>query len=119
MFGREIRSADSFRQASSYHSILFHRKLLHRNEGMHEKPEGPFKLLKDQAYNAARRLANNANRSLHRADPSLCNKEIHEIKPVKFGGSPTDPSNKTALSPADHDILSNWWGAIQRAVSGQ
>jgi hypothetical protein len=37
MFGREIRSADSFRQASSYHSILFHRKLLHRNEGMHER----------------------------------------------------------------------------------
>jgi len=43
MFGREIRSADSFRQASSYHSILFHRKLLHRNEGMHEPVDRIFR----------------------------------------------------------------------------
>ncbi len=60
------------------------------------KPEGrTFRLLQGAEKDAERKAANNANRAAHRADPSLAGKEIHEIQPVKLGGSPTDPANNT------------------------
>ena len=51
---------------------------------------------------------------MHRADPALAGKHVHEIKPVKFGGSPTDPANKIALDPPDHYNVTNWWNDIQK-----
>jgi|SRR5712664_1115798 len=50
------------------------------------RPSGPFRLLKGADYDAARAAANNANRAMHQADPSLNGLQIHEIHPVKFGG---------------------------------
>lgn len=50
------------------------------------KPTGPFRLLEGSEYNAARAAANNANRAIHQADPSLRGLQLHEIQPVKFGG---------------------------------
>jgi hypothetical protein len=41
---------------------------------------------------------------------------IHEIHPIKFGGSPTDLANKIALSPEDHYAINAWWGRLQRNV---
>ena len=45
-------------------------------------------------YKASRKAANAANRALHAADPSLAEQHVHEIQPIKFGGSPTDLANK-------------------------
>lgn len=83
------------------------------------RPEGSIKLLEGDEYEAAREAANRANAKLHRQNPSLEGLEIHEIKPVKFGGSPTDPLNKIYLTPEDHAQLTNWWRALQKLLTGK
>jgi hypothetical protein len=35
--------------------------------------------------------------------------EIHEIKPVAFGGHPTDPANKAFLSVIEHIRIVAFW----------
>jgi hypothetical protein len=81
------------------------------------KPSGPFTLVKDSEYTAARRAADQANRAMHRAEPGLLGLHIHEVQPVKFGGSPTDPLNKVPLTPADHRAVTAWWNKLQRDLS--
>jgi hypothetical protein len=73
------------------------------------KPAGPFRILEGQEYAHARKAANTANGAMHRADPSLRGKQIHEVHPVKFGGHPTDPANKIALSPTEHQAYTRFW----------
>jgi hypothetical protein len=80
------------------------------------KPEGPFRLLDGAEKSANRNAANTANRAAHRADPSLAGKQIHEIKPVKFDGSPTDPANKVPLPPQEHSQFTTWWKELQDAL---
>ena len=82
------------------------------------RPKGPFRLLEGDEYAAARKAANAANRAIHKADPSLADKQIHEIHPVKFGGSPTDASNKIPLSQKEHTPLTNWWNLLMRSIRG-
>jgi hypothetical protein len=43
-------------------------------------------------------------------------KQIHEVLPVKFGGNPTDPANKIALTPGQHAELTNFWNQLLRDV---
>ena len=79
------------------------------------KPKGPFRLLTGEEYKAARKAANAANKKLRQANPGrYAGKDIHEIHPVKFGGSPTDPANKIALDRAKHREVTDWWGRLQR-----
>jgi RHS repeat-associated protein len=78
------------------------------------KPDGPFRLLEGAEYTEARAAANSANRQMHAADPALNGMQIHEIQPVKFGGSPTDPANKVPLPPAEHAPATTWWNRLQR-----
>jgi len=59
------------------------------------RPTGAVNLINGADYSAARKAADNANRAIHRADPSISPNQIHEIQPVKFGGSPTDPANNS------------------------
>jgi hypothetical protein len=81
------------------------------------RPKGPFRLLQGAEYDAARKAADEANAALRRADPGkYAGKQIHEIHPVKFGGSPTDPANKIALDPPFHRQLNAWWYRLQRSV---
>jgi hypothetical protein len=80
------------------------------------QPEGPFRLREGDDYKNARNAADNKNQSIHRNNPALKDKQIHEIKPVKHGGSPTDPANKVALSPAQHRLFTTFWNRIQRTV---
>ena len=80
------------------------------------QPEGPFRLIQGDEYDAARATANRANQSIHAADPSLKGMQIHEIQPVKFDGSPTDISNKIPLSPLEHAGATTWWRMIQRGL---
>jgi len=43
---------------------------------------------------------------------ALIGKEIHEIQPVVFGGSPLDPKNKILISPKDYAELVVFWNKI-------
>jgi hypothetical protein len=81
------------------------------------RPTGPFRLLNGDEYDVARAAANNANRTLRDADPAAyASKEIHEIHPVKFGGSPTDPVNKIVLTPKQHASATTWWARLKRDI---
>ncbi|HXC36678.1 MAG TPA: hypothetical protein VNV43_12435 [Candidatus Acidoferrales bacterium] len=67
------------------------------------KPAGQFRLIEGAEYDAARAAANQANNKIRiqqglRGQPV----DVHEIQPVKFGGSPTDPANKIILDRSLH-----------------
>jgi RHS repeat-associated protein len=79
-------------------------------EGPAPKPTVPFSLLTGDEYKNARLAANGA---LHDLNPDI-DFEVHEIQPVKFGGSPTDLSNKFLLPPDTHKEYTSWWKALQR-----
>ncbi|KAB2910832.1 MAG: hypothetical protein F9K40_01875 [Kofleriaceae bacterium] len=81
------------------------------------KPTGPFRLLQGAEYEAARDAADKANKALHAANPALRGLDIHEIHPVKFGGSPTDVANKVALPRAQHAPITRWWNQLQRTLA--
>ena len=82
------------------------------------RPTGPFKLVNGDEYDMARAAANSANRALREADPATyAGKQIHEIQPVKFGGSPIDPQNKIALTPSEHAAATTWWNQLLRNLS--
>lgn len=80
------------------------------------KPDGKLKLLEGDDYDAARKAANTENARLHRDNPSYKGKDIHEIHPVKFGGSPTDGSNKMVLPRREHSKYTRFWNEIQYIV---
>ena len=78
------------------------------------KPNGPFRLLEGTEYENARKAANQANSALRRSGVVPKGYEIHEIQPVKFGGSPTDLANKIALPKSVHSQYTTWWRTLQR-----
>ena len=83
------------------------------------KPEGKLKLLEGDEYALARRQTNAANRKYHRQHPEFRGKDIHEIHPVKFGGSPTDVRNKIPLSRSEHTPFTKFWETIKHQVLKQ
>lgn len=67
-------------------------------------------------YDAARTAANRANAAIRR-EQGLVGRpvEVHEIQPVKFGGSPTDPANKVILPRDVHrQQITPWWNQMQK-----
>jgi hypothetical protein len=83
------------------------------------KPQGPFRLVEGQEYDAARDAANKANSAI-RKEQGLVGKpvQVHEIKPVKFGGSPTDPANKVILPRDVHmQQVTPWWNRLLRNIT--
>ena len=48
------------------------------------------------------------------ADTDTIGLELHEIKPIVFGGDPEDPQNKTLLSPPKHAEAVRHWNQIFR-----
>lgn len=81
------------------------------------KPTGQFKLLEGTEYTSARNLANSTNAAIRRANPEIFKGlQIHEIHPVKFGGSPTDISNKIFLTPSQHAHYTNFWNTLMRKI---
>ena len=84
--------------------------------GVPRPPEGTtYRLLTGSEYTEARRLANNANAQLRRSGVVPEGHEIHEIVPVKYGGSPTDPANKVYLPRGVHrSEVTPWWNRLQR-----
>ena len=72
-------------------------------------------------YKTARSQANSANAKI-RKELDLVNipVDVHERKPVKFNGSPTDFSNKDILDRAVHrKEVTPWWNRLQRDVEGR
>ena len=67
------------------------------------RPKGPVRLIDGYEYEAARKAANAANNKIRKTN-KLKGKtvDVHEIKPVKVGGSPTDPANKLILDRSLH-----------------
>ena len=75
--------------------------------------------LEGDEYNSARDSANIFNRNMRAADPYYANNglEIHEIEPVKMGGSPTDINNKTSIQSQVHRrYVTPWWNKIRDEV---
>ena len=75
--------------------------------------------LEGDEYNSARDSANIFNRNMRAADPYYANNglEIHEIEPVKMGGSPTDINNKTAIQSQVHRrYVTPWCNKIRDEV---
>ena len=73
-----------------------------------------YRLLSGTEYAEARKLANSANAQLRRQGGVPVGYEIHEIVPVKYGGSPTDPANKVYLPRATHrSEMTPWWNRLQ------
>ncbi|WP_252238413.1 RHS repeat-associated core domain-containing protein [Clostridium sp. VAP51] len=70
-------------------------------------------------YDEARKSANKFNSNLRRSDTYYKDNklEIHEVEPVKFGGSPTDVNNKTTIqSKAHRKYVTPWWNKIRDEV---
>ena len=83
------------------------------------QPTGLFRLIEGDEYDAARSAANAANREM-RQDLSLVGKpvDVHEVKPVKFGGSPTDAANKVVLPRDLHrQEVTPWWNQMMRDIA--
>ena len=83
------------------------------------RPSGPFRLVEGAEYKQALREKKRSNKAAQNADPSLKGKHIHEIHPVKFGGSPTDPANKIALEKERHVPITGWWNKLMYMVQKQ
>jgi RHS repeat-associated protein len=83
------------------------------------RPTGPINLLTGDAYTAARQAANAANRPLSQGfGLGPADFQIHEIVPVKFGGSPTALSNKVGVYAPVHRQVSAWFNRLQRLMEG-
>ena len=80
------------------------------------KPEGEMSLIKGEKYVNARKAANNENAKIHRNNPQYKGKQIHEIKPVKFNGSPIDHDNKIVLTRREHAKLTTFWKRLQLQI---
>ena len=80
------------------------------------KPQGPFRIIDGTEYNDARNAANKANAAIRRNQGLVGQAvDIHEIQPVKFGGSATDPTNKIILPRNVHrQQVTPWWNQIQK-----
>lgn len=78
------------------------------------RPEGPFRIIDGDEYDVARKLANSTNSKIHSNRPDLKGLQIHEMHPVKFGGSPIDIDNKIALTPKEHAKYTTYWNKVLR-----
>jgi YD repeat-containing protein len=80
------------------------------------RPQGPFRIVEGAEYDAARAAANKANATIRREQELVGQSvDVHEIQPVKFGGSPTDPTNKVILPRDIHrQQVTPWWNQLQK-----
>ena len=83
------------------------------------RPKGPFRLIEGEEYAMARTQANRANRGLReRFDLVGKGIEIHEVIPVKFGGSATNINNKIILDATFHRTqVTPFWNNLQRSIN--
>ena len=80
------------------------------------KPQGPFRVLKGEEYEAAKQAKMQANKVIHDSNSDLAGLHIHEIHPVKFGGDPVDSSNKIVLTKQEHAAYTAFWNRLQNKL---
>ena len=67
------------------------------------RPTGPMRIIGGAEYDVARKAANAVNAEIiESAGLQGSGYHIHELQPVKFGGSPTDMANKVFIPWQDH-----------------
>lgn len=79
------------------------------------RAQGPFRIIEGTEYREALAAKKAANR-IYRSENGIVGPEweVHEIQPIKFGGSPTDPTNKIVLSRDVHrQQVTPWWNQLQ------
>ena len=85
------------------------------------KPQGPFRLIEGAEYELAKvekAAANNAYRQQNELQGQPV--DVHEIQPIKFGGSPTDLANKIVLPRDLHQQqVTPWWNKMMRDINGR
>jgi RHS repeat-associated protein len=87
------------------------------------RPVGPVRIIAGEEYAAARAAADETNAAIRAAyDLEGTGLHIHEIQPVKFGGSPIDPANKMLLPAGEHigpnGVHPKFWTPLQRWATG-
>ncbi|NMR25099.1 hypothetical protein HH219_05985 [Pseudoalteromonas sp. NEC-BIFX-2020_015] len=82
------------------------------------KPNAPVRLIEGDEYKAARKTANAANRNIRQQNNLIGQSvDVHEVQPVKFGGSPTDAANKVILDRTLHrQQVTPFWNKLQKDV---
>jgi len=75
-------------------------------------PTGPFRLIEGEEYQGALSAKNAINGAIHDANPEFDGLQLHEIHPVKFGGSPTAIENKILVTPAEHLEYTKYWNKM-------
>jgi filamentous hemagglutinin len=80
-------------------------------------------ILTGDAYLAARAAADETNAGIRAAyGLEESGFQIHEIQPVKFGGSPTDLANKALLPAAQHiganGVHARFWTPLLQWATG-
>jgi hypothetical protein len=82
------------------------------------KPDGTYRILTGKEYDLARATADATNDAIREAHGLRGSGfDIHEIKPVKFSGSPTDPANKILIDSDLHRrTVTPWWNQLQREI---
>lgn len=83
------------------------------------KPKGPFNLIEGEAYSIARKVANKTNAAISRKLKLLGTRvDIHELNPVKFGGSPTNINNKLFTDRTLHQtMVTPFWKMIMNGIA--
>jgi filamentous hemagglutinin len=78
-------------------------------------PGTTFRLLQGAEYDTARKAASSINDAMRAVNRTAYKgTQIHEIHPVKFGGSPVDLTNKMVTPTPLHYQYTNWWNQLQR-----
>lgn len=84
------------------------------------RPTGAINLIYGVEYDAAVAAKTAANRPLSRGfDLGPAGYDVHEIVPVKFGGSPTDLANKVGLPRPLHRQTTTWFNRLQAVIEGE
>jgi filamentous hemagglutinin len=83
------------------------------------RPSGPINLIDGLMYDAAVAAKKAANRPLSEGfGLGPAGYDVHEIVPVKYGGSPTDLANKAGVYRPIHRQVTAWFNRLQRLIEG-
>ena len=89
-----------------------------------ERPAGPFRIISGKEYDMANATKISVNKAIIKAkNLQGSGHHIHEIQPVEFGGSPTDPANKAYIPWQEHigqgGVHPQFWTPLRIWIKGK
>ena len=89
-----------------------------------KRPTGPFRIISGEEYRVANDTKILVNKAIIKAkNLQGSGHHIHEIQPVQFGGSPTDPANKAYIPWETHTgrggVHHQFWTPLLKWVTGK